>query len=226
MSISGQTTLAEMVAQSRDVITNPSVGAFERYEKRGSVGTAGVYVLVAAVVAGVLTALLSLLAGDVGGALAGLISGALGALVGFIAFTGLVYFLGRNVGGGTGSWDEVAYTFALFAAPLSVIGAALVFVVTLLGWIPVLGWLVALAGGLAGLVVVLAQIYFGYLAVQSSMNIADTTKALIVLVLAGVGTFFIQLVLASLTGLIIPLIILVAVAGAVMYFMSGRRGGR
>ncbi len=225
MTMTGQTPLAEMVAQSRDVITNPSVATFERYEKRGNLGTAGVYVLVAAVIAGVLNALLALLSGNVSGAISGLVGGTLGALAGFLAFTGLVYYLGRNIGNGSGTWDEVAYTFALFIAPLSVVGAALIFVVSLLGWIPVLGWLVALAGLAVGIIVLVAQIYFGYLAVQSSMNIADTSKALIVLVLAGLGTFIVQLVLASLSGLIIPLVVLAVVAAVVMYFMNNRRGG-
>jgi hypothetical protein len=224
MTMTGQSPLAEMVAQSRDVITNPSVATFERYEKRGNLGTAGVYVLVAAVVAGVLTALVALLSGSVGGALTGLIAGTLGALTSFLIFTALVYYLGRSLGGGSGSWDEVAYSFALFAAPLSVAGAALAFIVTLLGWIPVLGWIVAFAGGLAGLVVVIAQIFFGYLAVQSSMNISDTGRALLVLVLAGVGTIAAQMVLGALSGLLLPLLLLVAVAAGVMYFMSNRRG--
>ena len=180
--------LSEMVAQSRDVITNPSVSTFERYERRGSLANAAVYIGIAAAIAGLL--------GLTGGIL-GLIAGVLTTVLGFFVFTGMVYFLGKNLFGGNGSFDEVAYTFSLFSAPLYVIGAVIGLVVWLFSWIPILGFLVGLAGALVGLLVLLVQAYFAYLAVQSSMNILDPGKAIITLVAAVLGSFVVQMILGA-----------------------------
>lgn len=227
MTMSGQTTLAEMVAQSRDVITNPSVGTFERYEKRGSIGTAGVYMLVAAVAAGVLSFIPALISSGGPNPLSLFVGGVVGALINFVIFTGLVYYLGKSMGNGTGSWDEVSYSFALFIAPLAVISGLITLVVALLGWIPLLGGLVGVAGFVGLIAVLLAQVYFGYLAVQSSMNIHDQTKAVLVLVLSAVGTVVAQIVLGALGGIlwgILPIIILVALVAVVGSMIMGRRG--
>jgi hypothetical protein len=224
MAMIQQTTLAEMVAQSRDVITNPSVATFERYEKRGSIGTAGVYVLAAAVLAGVLSFIPALISSGGPNPLAVFVGGVVGALINFVVFTGLVYYLGKSVAGGTGTWDEVAYSFALFIAPLAVVGGALSLVIALLGWIPVLGAIVALAGGLVAILVLLAQVYFGYLAVQSSMNIHDQGRSLIVLVLSAFGAAIATLVIGAVGGLLLPAIVLVALVGVVAAMIMGRRG--
>lgn len=226
MAMTHQTTLAEMMAQSRDVITNPSVATFERYEKHGSIGTAGVYVLAGAVIAGLLAFLTVLLPGVRGNPFSTFIGGVTGALVNFVIFTGMVYYLGKSMANGTGTWEEVAYSFALFVAPLAVVSGALTFVMALLGGIPVLGGLIGFAGAIAMIIVVLAQAYFGYLAVQSSMNIADTGKALLVLVLAVIGTVVAQVLLAVFMGILsglLPLILLVALV-AVVASMIMRRG--
>jgi hypothetical protein len=188
MSMIQQTSIPQMVAQSRDIISNPSVITFERYERSGTTVNAAIYMGVAAAISGLL--------GLTGGPL-GLIGGVVGALVGFFVFTGLVFYIGRNVAGGTGTWDEVAYTFSLFIAPLTVVGAALGFVAWLFSFIPLLGWLVGLLVGLIGLAILLVQAYFAYVAVQSSMNIRDQTRALITLGLAVVGTLVIQLIVGA-----------------------------
>ncbi|NTW02552.1 MAG: hypothetical protein HGA19_14950 [Oscillochloris sp.] len=114
MSMTRQVSLPEMVAQSRDVISNPSVGTFERYEHQGTIANAAIYVGIAAVISG----LLGLISG-----FGGLISGILNALVLFFVFTGLVFYIGKSIASGTGTWDEVAYTFSLFWAPLAVVSA-------------------------------------------------------------------------------------------------------
>lgn len=186
-----QTPLPEMVAQSRDVLSNPSVPAFERYERRGTLTSAAIYVGAAALAAGLLGLVASFFPGPPEAGIGGFLGGFLGALAQFFVFTGLVYFLGRSLYEGSGSWDEVAYTFSLFVAPLILVGGALTLVISALGWIPLLGGLVALAGFLVSLVLLLAQIYYGYLAVQSSMNIRNPTKALIVQATAAVGTLII-----------------------------------
>lgn len=183
-----QVSLGEMVAQSRDVMTNPSVSTFERYERRGNMTNAAIYVGIAAVIAGLL---------GLSNGLSGLLSGALSTLVSFFIFTGLVFWLGRNVAGGTGSWDEVAYTFSLFIAPLSVIGAVIGLIVWLFHFIPIINVLIGLAALAVGLIILLVQAYFAYLAVQSSMNILDQGKALTTLILAVVGTFIVQILVGT-----------------------------
>lgn len=226
MAMAHQTTLAEMVAQSRDVITHPGVDTFERYEKRGSLGTAGVYVLAAALIAGLLAFLTVLLPGVQGNPFSVFVSGVVGALVNFVIFTAMVYYLGKSLANGAGTWDEVAYSFALFVAPLAVVSGALAFIATLLGSLPVLGWLIGLAGTVGAIIVLVAQAFFGFLAVQSSMNIRDRRKALLVLVLSVIGTIVVQIALGMaisiLTGLL-PLLILAALVAAVLVTIMRKR---
>lgn len=177
--------LSEMVNSSINVMTRPSVSTFETYERRGSLQSALIYVGVAALISGIL--------GAVSGGVLGLLAGLVGALVGFVVFTYSVFFIGRSQGG-TGTFDEVAYTFSLFMAPLTVIGAVL----GLLGYVvPILGACVAFIVGIGLLVL---QVYLGYLAVQSSMNLTDKTKAIITLVAAAIISFIVNLVIASIFG--------------------------
>lgn len=108
----------------------------------------------------------------------------------FVIFTGAVYLVGKYLFRGTGTYPEVAYSFALFFVPLSIIG-------TVLGIIPILGWIV-------GFLISVAMIFFGYLAVGSSMNLRDSVGAAVTLILAGiaywiVGAFLVALILAPFT---------------------------
>jgi hypothetical protein len=183
-----QGSVGEMVAQSRDIMANPSVPTFERYERHGSLSSAAIYVGIAAVAAGVLSLVASFFPGPPEPGIGGFLGGLLGALVQFFVFTGLVFFLGKNIAGGSGSWDEVAYTFALFTAPLIVLGALLSLVVAVFAWIPLLGGLIGIAALLVSLAMLVLQIYYGYLAVQSSMNILDQGRAILVLVLSFIGS--------------------------------------
>jgi hypothetical protein len=183
-----QGSVGEMVAQSRDIMANPSVPTFERYERHGSLSSAAIYVGIAAVTAGVLSLVASFFPGPPEPGIGGFLGGLLGALVQFFVFTGLVFFLGKNIAGGSGSWDEVAYTFALFTAPLIVLGALLSLVVAVFAWIPLLGGLIGIAALLVSLAMLVLQIYYGYLAVQSSMNILDQGRAILVLVLSFIGS--------------------------------------
>ena len=193
MSMIRQTTIPEMIAQSKDVISNPSVGTFERYEQRGTVTNAAIYVGIAAAISGLLG-----YTNGIGGLLLGVIS----ALVGFFVFTGMVFYIGRSIAGGTGTWDEVAYTFSLFIAPLIVVGALLGLVVWGFHFIPILGTLIGLLGLVVSLLILLVQAYFAYIAVQSSMNILDQSKALTTLGLAVVGTFVVQIVISAILAIL------------------------
>jgi hypothetical protein len=188
MSMTQQVSIPEMIDQSRAIITNPSVATFERYERHGNLTNAAIYVAIAAVISGIV----GLVSGP-----SGLLTGFIGTLVQFFVFTGLVFFIGKNLANGTGTWDEVAYTFSLFWAPLSVIGSLVGAVVVLLAFIPIINILAGLAGLLIGLALLVVNIYFGYLAVQSSMNITDQGKAILTLVLAAVGSFLALVVIGS-----------------------------
>ncbi len=177
-------SLSEMVNSSIVVITKPSVSTFEMYERRGNLQNALIYVAIGAVISGIL--------GLIGGGVFGLISGIIGAVVSFLVFTYAVFFIGKTQGG-TGTYDEVAYTFSLFNVPLQIVGA-------LLGMIAGLAPALACIAAPVSLVLLAANIYFGYLAVQSSMNLRDTTKAIITLVGAAVLSFIVSLVIGIVLG--------------------------
>lgn len=181
-------SVSDMINSSIVVVTKPSVASFEMFERRGNLTSALIYVALGSVVTGILGAIASPL-----GIIGGVISGLLGTILSFVIFTYAVFFIGKSQGG-TGTYDEVAYTFSLFSVPLAVVGA----VVGLIGrLIPLLGCIVGLPVGLALLV---AQIYFGYLAVQSSMNLRESGKAIITLVVAGILSFIVGIVIAAIVG--------------------------
>ena len=175
-------SLSEMVNNSIVVLTKPRVSTFEMFERRGNVQSALIYVGIASVISGILGAI-----GPRGG-LTGLLGGLIAALIGFLVFTGAVFYIGRSQGG-TGTFDEVAYTFSLFWAPITVIGA----VIGLLAAIPLLGCILGLPLSLALLV---AEIYFGFLAVQSSMNLSDRTKAIVTLILAALVSLVFSVIMS------------------------------
>ena len=181
----------EMLDQSRDIMLNPSVATFERHEQRGTLANAATYVGVAA--------LISALIGAISGGASGFLSSLLASLAQFFVFTGMVYLLGKVLFGGTGNWDEVAYTFSLFTAPLILLGALVALIIVLFSWVPILSFLVQFAGGVVGLLMLAVQIYYAYLAVQSGMNLRTGSQAAIVLVL----TFLATLLVSALIGLIV-----------------------
>jgi hypothetical protein len=173
--------ISEMLSQSRTVITQPSVSSFEKYEKQGGLQDALIYMVISAGITGLL---------GLGNGLGGLVAGVLSTLLGFLIFTYLVFWIGKQQGG-TGTLDEVAYTFALFWAPLSVLGAlaGLILLITVIGivFIPILG-----------IAILAANIYFSYLAVQSSMNMPTGGKTWLTLVLAALGAGIASFVLSGL----------------------------
>ncbi|QFP76876.1 YIP1 family protein [Deinococcus sp. AJ005] len=178
-----EVSLQDMFAQSTAVITQPSVATFERYEKRGGLQSAFIYVMVAAVVSALIAALFSFFHSDVT-FFGQLFSRLITIPIQFLIFTGAVYLIGGSLFKGTGTYPEVAYTFALFFVPLTIIS-------TIIGIIPILGWLVSFVIGLV-------MIYFGYLAVQSSMNLREQVPAIATLVLAGIANFAVGAVLGGL----------------------------
>lgn len=173
-------SLSEMVNSSIAVLTRPSISTFEQYERRGTLQTALIYVGI--------TAALAALIGLLGG-VAGAISAFISVFVQFLLFTGTTYYVGKSQGG-TGSFDEVAYTFSLFWVPLSLASTIISIILT----ITIIG--ICLLPFLA-IATIVAYVYFAYLAVQSSMNLTDRNKAIITLVAAGLVTLIGNLVVSS-----------------------------
>jgi len=186
-----QASFADMFAQSAAVLTRPSPATFELFERRGTLRQAFLYVLLAALASAVIAALFAPFHENVT-AVGQFVTRLILIPLQFGVFTGAVYLIGRTLFKGTGSYGEVAYTFSLFFVPLSLLG-------TVLGIIPVLGWLVTL-------LVTLAMVFFGYLAVQSSVNLRDNVQAAVTLLLAAVingllvGQVLSPLVLAPFAG--------------------------
>lgn len=185
--------LQEMINESIQVVTSPSVATFERYEKNGTTTNAAIYVAIGAVISGIL--------GFFSGGLGGLIGGVISALLVFFLFTGLVFSIGKQQGG-TGTWDEVAYTFSLFIVPLTIANAVLTLIFGILGIVPILGILTNFVGFVISILLLVVQVYFGYLAVQSSMNLREQGKAMMTLGLAWLGTVGALLLLSVLVGIV------------------------
>ncbi|MEF2280223.1 YIP1 family protein [Deinococcus sp. YIM 134068] len=175
-----QARLADMFSQSAAVLTRPAPQTFELFERRGGISQALTYVLLAALVSAVIAAIFAPF--HEGTTVLGqLITRLILIPLQFMIFTGAVYLIGKYLFRGTGTYPEVAYSFALFFVPLSIIGS-------LLGIIPILGWIV-------GVLISAVMIFFGYLAVGSSMNLRDGVGAAVTLILAGVAHWAVGLLL-------------------------------
>jgi hypothetical protein len=174
-------SLTNMINQSVQVLSKPGVETFERYKDKGTLRESIIYVLIASVITGLL---------GLGGGVSGFWSGMIGTIVGFLVLTYLVHFVGK-VQGGTGTLDRVAYTFALFWAPINVLFAliSLILLITPIG-IFLLPLLVAAA--------LLINVYFAYLAVQSSMKLRESGKIWVTLGMALLGTLAVSIAIALL----------------------------
>lgn len=179
-------SLSEMINSSIVVLTKPSIATFEQYERSGTTRDALVYVGIAAAIAGIVGFVFNLF-GGIGAAIGGLILGLLVPLAGFALFAGVLYYVGKRQGG-TGTQDEVFYTCALYTAPLLAITGVI-------GAIPLLNCLLLPVNFLLGLY----QIYLGYLASRSSMNL-DQNKAIISVVLAILAQWIVAGIIAGLIG--------------------------
>lgn len=176
-------SIPEMLRQSRTVLTSPSVATFERFEGRGNLADALIYVTVAAAITGVF---------GLGEGVSGFLRNIIVALAGFLIFTYLVHLIGGRRGG-TGTLDEVAYSFALFWAPLSVIFG----LVTLILVITIIGIFLLPLVALAALAL---NVWFAYLAVQSSMNLESGGPTWMVLILAAAGSLVLNLIIGAILG--------------------------
>jgi len=169
--------ISTMLKHSADMLTNPSVETFEKYEGEGGLLDAAKYLAVGALITGLL---------GLGGGISVMISNVISTLFSFFVFTGLVYTVGKGQEG-TGQFEEVAYTFSLFWVPIAVGGA----VINLALIITIVGILLVPFVTLASLI---AAVYFAYIAVKSSMNIQDRGKAAITLIAAFFGTLVVNII--------------------------------
>jgi hypothetical protein len=181
-------SIGDMVKQSQLVLTQPNVATFEQFEKRGGQREALTYVGVAAAISAVISLVINLIlaaviSGSFVGALIGAVITFIQVMVGFFVSAWLTHTVGKSQGG-TGTLDEVFYTFSLFVAPILAISSAVAIVPCL--------------GAIAALALAIYQVYLGYLAVRSSMNLAQN-PAIITMVIV----FVIQLVIAAIFGGII-----------------------
>jgi hypothetical protein len=177
----------EMINGSIAVLTKPSVATFEEHE-RNNLQWALIYSVIAGVINAIVAAIgaslglgMSAATGQISGGDAAVAGGGLvGAIFGGIFFTviglliswGIVYGLGRAFGG-TGTFGELAWGLSLFGAPLTVISSVL-------GLIPILGGIVALGAFIYNL-------YLTYLAIQSGMNLPSNKALYVILILFAIG---------------------------------------
>ena len=174
-------TLTSMISQSIQVLSKPSVQTLEQYEDKGKVREAVIYIAAGSIITGLL---------GLGAGLGGFIGGILTTIIGFLVFTYLIFYIGKSQGG-TGSFDQVAYTFALFYMPISVIAAvgSLILVITVVGILLV---------PLLVLAAVAANVYFAYLGVQSSLNLTQSGPIWTTLIVSAIGSFIANIAIGSL----------------------------
>jgi hypothetical protein len=168
-------SIGDMLNQSMTVLTKPSVQSFEQFERRGGQREALTYVIAAAVLVAVVGAGFGLL-GGVMGAVGGLLRGVF-ALLGFYVFAWVLSYVGK-MQGGTGTQDEVFYTAALYTAPLLAVTGVV-------SSIPIIGCLALPVTFALGIY----QIYLGYLAARSSMNLQQNPA--IITVIAAIAAQFV-----------------------------------
>jgi hypothetical protein len=176
-------SIGEMLNQSMTVLTKPSVQSFEQFERRGTQREGLIYVGAAAALAGIVGAVFGLLTGGIAGLIGGLVIGNVGPLLSYFVFSFLVYTIGKSQGG-TGTQDEVFYTTSLYTAPILAVTGVV-------NAIPFLGCILLPATFILGIY----QLYLGYLATRSSMNL-DQNKAILTVVLSIIAMWIAGAVLA------------------------------
>jgi hypothetical protein len=156
----------ELINGSIAVLTKPAVATFEEHEKDNLL-----WALIYSVIAGVINAVLAAISLQISGTGASMGSaigsGIFGTIIGLLISWGITFGLGRAFGG-TGSFGELAWDFALFSAPLTVASS-------ILNLIPFIG-------GIAVIALAIYNFYLSYLAIQSGMNL-PSQKALYVILI-------------------------------------------
>jgi hypothetical protein len=190
-------TFRQMIEDSVAVMTRPSIEAFNRYGRRGDAVDAAKYVGAAALV-GALIGLLALIGvvGNVGVVLqflVGTIGSVLQTLLRFFFFVFLIQIIGQQQGG-MGEFDNIAYAFALFVAPIAMLETLLVLLLPALG----LGGAVTLVP----LIALAAQAFYAYLATQATLRLRRPRQVAITLGGAVAAMLVINLLFRGTAGLL------------------------
>lgn len=130
---------------------------------------AGMVVIIVAVARGI---------GGIGGAETGIIGGVLAALFGWLLWAGVTYLVGDKLLGGTATWGELLRTLGYAQAP----GVLLI-----LGFLPLIGWLV-------GVLVFFWLLATGIVAIRQALDFS-TGKAILTAFLGWILAFVIPALL-------------------------------
>lgn len=130
---------------------------------------AGMVVIIVAVARGI---------GGIGGGETGIIGGVLAALFGWLLWAGVTYLIGDKLLGGTATWGELLRTLGYAQAP----GVLLI-----LGFIPLIGWLV-------GVLVFFWLLATGVVAIRQALDFS-TGKAILTAFLGWILAFVIPALL-------------------------------
>jgi hypothetical protein len=157
-------------------------------------------VVLVSVAAGIGSFLAGVIGGSIGAALLGLIIAVVMGVLGYYIWAYVTYFVGVNLFGGTADPGELLRTLGYASGPR---------VLSVLSFIPCVGALVSLAGGIWSLVA-------GVIAVREALDF-DTTKAIITVIIGWVIVLIITFVVLAVFG--VGAVGLGALSGA----MSGGR---
>ena len=108
----------------------------------------------------------------------GVISGLVGAYVGWLIWSGVTFLIGTRLFAGTATWGELLRTIGFAQSPG---------VLRVLGIIPLLGWLVAIA-------VFVWQLVCGIVAIRQALDF-DTGKAILTAALGWLAMLILMVVL-------------------------------
>jgi hypothetical protein len=114
-------------------------------------------VIVVAVAGGIGQALSQVLTGHPAGLVSALILGVIQGILGWAVFAGVTYFIGTKLFNADATFEEVLRTLGYSEAPN---------VLQILAFIPILGWLVAIAAGFWCL-------YLAFVAIRSALDISS-----------------------------------------------------
>lgn len=123
------------------------------------------------------------MAGRAGAGVIALILGVVGALIGWFVGSYIIYWVGTSLFGGTGTWGEVLRTLGFAYAP-SALG--------IFSFIPVLGGLLALVGGIW---TIIAEV----IAIRQSLDIT-TGKAIATGIIGAIAYAIIWGIVAAIVG--------------------------
>jgi hypothetical protein len=141
-------------------------------------------IILVSIATGIGTFLGGIIGGSIVGAIVGLIVVVIIGIINYYIWAYVTYFVGTNLFKGTADVGELLRTLGYASSPR---------VLGILGFIPCVGWLIALASGIWALVAAIV-------AVRQALDFDDTVKAIITVVIGWVIILVIQFVLFAILG--------------------------